>query len=71
MLFGISAHWHYLWLVAGSFLAGIMNATAWRSIFILCMFCWLMPRVSIRRRLLNMVDHHNVHRRLDRLELQP
>jgi uncharacterized membrane protein YfcA len=28
MLSDISAHWHYLWLVAASFLAGIMNAMA-------------------------------------------
>src|SRR5665213_3019484 len=28
MLSGFSSHWHYLWLVAASSLAGVMNAMA-------------------------------------------
>jgi uncharacterized membrane protein YfcA len=28
MLFGFSSHWHYLWLVAASLVAGVMNAMA-------------------------------------------
>jgi uncharacterized membrane protein YfcA len=28
MLFGFNSHWHYLWLVLASFLAGVMNAMA-------------------------------------------
>ena len=28
MLFSLSTHWHYVWLVVASFLAGVMNAMA-------------------------------------------
>ncbi|HEV2710499.1 MAG TPA: sulfite exporter TauE/SafE family protein [Edaphobacter sp.] len=28
MLFGFNSHWHYLWLVAASLIAGVMNAMA-------------------------------------------
>ena len=28
MLNGLSSHWHYMWLVAASFIAGVMNAMA-------------------------------------------
>lgn len=34
MSFAISTHWHYLWLVAASFLAGVMNAMAGGGSFI-------------------------------------
>jgi uncharacterized protein len=28
MIFGVSSHWHYAWLVMASFIAGVMNAMA-------------------------------------------
>jgi uncharacterized membrane protein YfcA len=34
MLSGLITHWHYLWLVAASFLAGVMNAMAGGGSFI-------------------------------------
>ena len=34
MFSALSAHWHYLWLVAASFLAGVMNAMAGGGSFI-------------------------------------
>ena len=34
MLSGLNAHWHFVWLVAASFLAGVMNAMAGGGSFI-------------------------------------
>jgi uncharacterized membrane protein YfcA len=34
MFFGLSSHWHFLWLVAASLLAGVMNAMAGGGSFI-------------------------------------
>ena len=34
MISGFSSHWHYLWLVAASFIAGVMNAMAGGGSFI-------------------------------------